>query len=274
MSHTIIYSRLFIRMNDGAILPMFKAGDNNVYDVNCRTGRETRTKSWEIWGLSKDAKRFPAYEPSEIADFIDGLRKNAEEKAAQNTLAGRPRMDADKNFGYFVSMSIAGRRTTNTTFFALRNLFDKGVAKAISFEDYIAACGALKICWCRKETDREFADWHKSGPFRTQEELRCGWDEAATLANDGGPWISPVNDYKVDRLAALINAVPPRKGTRCARLYVRLADGTQGFLKSVYPFSYTENEKDAMSFSTATLDKVSILDVIPGADSAYYENVT
>lgn len=45
MSHTILYSRLFVKMSDGKILPFVKAGDNNVYDVNPRTGREVRPAS-------------------------------------------------------------------------------------------------------------------------------------------------------------------------------------------------------------------------------------
>lgn len=269
MSHTILYSRLFVKMSDGKILPFVKAGDNNVYDVNPRTGREVRSREWEAWNLRHD-KALPACTADDIAAYLERLADDAERRAATHDDAMQQSPTA--NFGYYASLAIEGHGTRGTTLAAFRSFFTQGVRHAIPFDDFVRACGGFKIVWCRKEPGEISCQWKKTEGHDTEEKLRKAWDEAASDANDGGPWLAPMSEWKMDDAAALAHAKAPKAGP-ATRLHVTLQDGTSGYLKSVYPFTYTDDKDDAMAFSPKALNRVDILRAIPGARSACYDNV-
>ncbi len=262
MSYTILYSRLFVKMSDGRLLPLVKAGDNNVYDVNPRTGREVRSREWETWNICRN-KALPACTADDIAAYLDRLADYAGRHAHDG-------MSPTANFGWYVGLAIEGRGTTGTTLTAVKNFFTQGVKRTIPFDEFVRACGGFQITWCRKDPGMLSCTWKNTTGHDTEDKLRRAWGEALADANDGGPWLAPMNEYKVDGLSLLAHATPPKKGP-ATRLHVTLRDGTQGYLKSVYPFTYTDNKAAAMAFSPRTLDKVNILDVIPGARGACYE---
>lgn len=264
MSHTILYSRLFVKMSDGRFLPLIKAGDNNVYDVNPRTGREVRSREWEAWNLRRD-KALPACTADDIAAYLERL---ADDAASHAHGAKSP----TANFGWYASLAIEGRGTAGTTLAAFKSFFTQGVRHAVPFGDFVRACGGFKIVWCRKEPGEISCQWKKTEGHDTEEKLRKAWDEAAANANDGGPWLAPMNAWKIDDAAALAHAKAPKTGP-ATRLHVTLQDGTSGYLKSVYPFTYTDDKDDAMAFSPKALNRVDILRAIPGARSACYDNV-
>ncbi len=81
-----------------------------------------------------------------------------------------------------------------------------------------------------------------------------------------------MNAWKMDDAAALAHAKAPKTGP-ATRLHVTLQDGTSGYLKSVYPFTYTDDEDAALVFSPKTLNKINIFRAIPGARSACYDNL-
>ncbi len=264
MSHTILYSRLFVKMSDDKILPLVKAGDNNVYTVNPRTGREVRSREWEAWNLRRD-KALPACTTDDIAAYLERLADDAASHA-------HGAMSPTANFGWYASLAIAGRGTAGTTLAAFRSFFTQGVRHAVPFDDFVRACGGFKVVWCRKEPGEISCQWKKTEGLDTEERLRKAWDEAAAEANNDRPWLQPMNEYKVDRLSPLVHATPPKKGP-ATRLHVTLQDGTSGYLKSVYPFTYTDNEDTALVFSPKVLNRIDILSAIPGARSACYDNV-
>jgi len=271
MSYSILYKRLFIKLPSGRILPLIQAGDNNVYDVK-PNGREVRSRDWEVWAICRENGR-PSVTSEEIADWLNKEHERAMlacQRAIQEGYGYG--MSAEKNFGYFRSMAIGGRGTAGTTWGMFKNFFVDGVKKAIPLEEFVKACGKLRITWYHKEADKSE---HRSyqGDITTERELEQAWADATAGANDGGPWVSPAAQWKIDPVADLVWAgvsPDPRKNTV---LIVTLEDRTTGYLKTVYPFTYTQDKAEARVFSMKALRFVSILRAIPEARSACYDGV-
>ena len=274
MSYSIIYKRLFIKMPSGRILPMIQAGDNNVYDINHK-GREVRTRSWEVWHLNRENGK-PSMTTEEIADWLDAEHKRAQDAYERSIREGYGcaslGFTADKNYGYYRSTAIGGHGTHNTTWGMFKNFFTEGVKKAIPLEEFIRACGPLHVSWYSKEGDS--SQYHVyDGKITTEQELDKVWTECIAKATSDGPWVGPAYQFRLDSVANMVHAGTPKKGTRSTTLQITFEDLTTTYLKTVYPFTYTDNKEEAKVFSMAALNDISILRVVPGARSACYESV-
>ena len=269
MSYSILYKRLFIKLPSGRILPLIQAGDNNVYDVK-PNGREVRSRDWEVWAICRENGR-PSVTPGQIANWLDDELRHAEEGHARATQEGYGfGMDARKNFGYYRSVAISGRGTYGTTWGMFKNFFVEGVKKAIPLEEFVKVCGPLRISWYHKEGDDSQRRTY-CGNISTERELDLAWADGLAGANDGGPWVAPVSQWKIDGVADLVHVGRPRKGVRSTRLHVTLDSGMSGYLKTIYPFTYTDDVAEAAVFPQAALNGINILRVIPGARQASYD---
>lgn len=138
MSHTIIYNRLFIKATDKDgvtyYAPMILCGANNCTQINQRTGKEIRERSWYSFKSLMNAKNIATEQ--EILSSIDEERLERMKRAAENVKEFNDESWAydDKQFGYFAGIRFSGRSTRETTFSSYRSYFSNGMKNAFTLE--------------------------------------------------------------------------------------------------------------------------------------------
>lgn len=141
MSHTIIYNRLFIKATDkngvNYYTPMILCGSNNCTQINQRTGKEIRERSWNSFKWATDGKNIATEQ--EILSAIDNDRLKRMNRAAESVEKYKDQSWAydDKNYGYHSSIRFSGRSCAGTTFSAFRSYFQNGMKNAYTVEELL-----------------------------------------------------------------------------------------------------------------------------------------
>lgn len=253
MSYTILYRRLFIKLPSGRYLPLIQYGDNNVYDVNPFTRREVRSRSWEVCDLGQDGN-FPAVTRSEIEAYLEKQKQRAIDKAMLDLCEddNPGRTDWKLHFGWYQSVATEGRKPANTSYGAFRKFFLQGIENAIPLAEFVRTVGPLQMVWYEKPAGEQFGSPKKGYICETEEGLASAWSHARKLANDGGPWIVPVNDLCVEAVADVLNA---RKAASGYTATVRYQDEPgRKFIRTLIPFTLTDSRQEAFIFTKALVN--------------------
>lgn len=241
MSHTILYRRLFLKLSSGAYIALVEAGDNNVYERNWRTGREMRAKDWESWSF---AERKFSYTAEDVRSWLEGCKYKAEAEAA--SARGKDVVpethDANRNFGWYASVSIYGHATDATSWGMFRSFFDKGLRDAMPVDDYLKHVGPLRVTWYE-------GDEYKHGPVvQTEHELEACWTLAAGKAHGGGPWIRPINTTCTANVAEMVG-IAPGKNPVAVRAFLNNECPARLYIKTLFPLVLTMDKAQALRMS-------------------------
>ena len=264
MSHTILYNRLFVRMPDNTLVALVESGDNNVTTINPRSGREIRSREWSSWSFGEGK---PSYTETEIETYLG--RKFEEVLAdATNHLKFHPedwnggdeKDEATRRFGYYAAVAVSGRTCGKTTFGMYRNFFRKGIANAVTLEEFVRTCGGFRIV---QYDEKGFA---KSEPLTTFHTVNSKWHEAT--AGGKSAWLVPVSPRAVERLAAEVATKGPRA---VVVMHYRNADGTEetAYVRSLLPFTLTEKPDEALAIPQKTVRRTRFFDLSAQAFPEY-----
>ncbi len=196
MSHTIIYNRLFIKAKDkngvNYYVPMLLAGSNNCTQINERTGKEIRERSWSSFKWAAGGKNIATEQ--EILTKIDEDRLEMMKNNSEYD---------DKNYGYYSSIRFSGRSCSSTTFSAFRSYFENGMKNAYTIEELLKH-GLNVVLYVSHYWDKEFkeAGLEKKPDvyIKTSEELiEKTLEYDAYYKKIGGCFIKFSSDYSVDR---------------------------------------------------------------------------
>lgn len=228
MSHTILYNRLFIKLKDGSFIPLVQAGDNNVYDIDPLTGREKRSRDWEGWIFGK---RKTSYTREEIYDYLNERRASV----LKDYQSDNSEQDIISHYGWFKAVTLYGKSCSTTSFSAYSNFFLKGMENAISFEEFVGACGGLQVT--RWDEDKHGMNFSRI--CLTEEDLKKTFDETIKETND--VWIVPGGRWFIEHVAALCGP-SAKKGVIANATYI---DGegkrVTRTVKSIFPLQMTNN---------------------------------
>lgn len=133
MSYSILYNKLFVKVQDDLFIPMIQCGDNNCYESDRK-----RARSWwnhryvtggRIWASSKT-----------ILDTVDGIREERIGSNQRNIEQGyldEGDQYEDKRFGWHEGVAIYGKHTSSTTFGMYRNFYKTGIERALTVEKLV-----------------------------------------------------------------------------------------------------------------------------------------
>jgi hypothetical protein len=249
MSHTILYNRLFVRMPDNTLVALVQSGDNNVTTINPRTGREVRSREWSSWSFGEGK---PSYTETEIESY---LSKRFEEVLADATNhlkfhpedwnGGDENDEATRRFGHYAAVAVSGRPCGKTTFGMYRNFFRKGIANAVTLEEYVRTCGGFRIV---QYDDKGFA---KSEPLTMFHTVNSKWREAT--AGGKTAWLIPVSPLAAERFAK--ETAKRNVPKAIVIMKYRKADGTEesSYVKSLVPFILTQDCLEAATIPRKTV---------------------
>lgn len=207
MSHTIIYNRLFVKATDkngiNYFVTMLLSGSNNCSQINQRTGREIRERSWKGWKYFTEGKLMATEQ--EILTNIDKERLERMNRAEENVKQYNDTSWAydDKNYGYHSSIRFSGRSCSGTSFSAFRSYFENGMKNALTIEQLLEHNINVEIHVSSYYKD----EINKAGleikpdiyPKTSQEFLEKAQEYSEYYKNTGGVYITFGSDWAVER---------------------------------------------------------------------------
>ena len=260
MSYTILYRRLGLKTPSGKFIILVQAGDNNVYDVNPRTGREVRSRDWEAWTFGSG---MPLVAEEEISGWLDGLKRRAQDAALLDfqqqgllpaTCQDPDRTDWKRHFGWYRGIALGGRSCRNTSFCAVKAFFGESVRKAVPLDEFVSMAGPLKVTYWDKPERAQFGAPKQYGRVETEEQILRAFSEVKALPTlDGGPWLSPVLEGCIlDSIADTATAVNRAKATPI-KAYI-IGQPYEKYVKRVFPLELTEDPGEAFGFAKGLID--------------------
>jgi predicted nucleic acid binding AN1-type Zn finger protein len=130
MSYEIIYDKQFVKVDDNGTekyIPMILCGSNNCYEIDYK-GRERRERNWFPFGRNILAT---------VEEMVGYWEEVREEKIRQNKAEKRDEWHtqySDSAFGYWTSISLAGKHTSKTSFRNITGIFTNGAKKSLTIE--------------------------------------------------------------------------------------------------------------------------------------------
>lgn len=281
MSHTIIYNRLFIKATDkdgiNYYVPMILCGANNCTQINERTGKEIRERSWNSFKWATGGKNLATEQ--EILTKIDEDRLDRMKRAAENVKQHNDESWAydDKNYGYHSSIRFSGRSCSGTTFSAFRSYFENGMKKAYTIEELLKH-GINVVLYVSSHWEKELKEAGLEVKpdiyIKTSEELiEKTLEYDAYYQNVGSCFIKFSIDYSVDRFLDWLKRErkynKPKKETVFVDVdsYFVLSNNNGFFVKNTrygYKYGYSSdsfsvkkwiNKKGAESFLKSLIAK-------------------
>ena len=202
MSHTIIYNRLFIKATDkdnvNYYCTMLLAGSNNCTQINYKTGKEIRERSWESIKWFTNGKLVATQH--EILQKIDEDRLKRMKRAEENNAIEEY---DDKNYGYHSSIRFSGRSCSGTSFSAFRSYFANGMKNALTVEQLLEQNIQVRIfvsSYFKEEYEKAGVEVKPDVyPKTSQEFLEKAQEYSEYYKNVGGCFITFGSDWAVER---------------------------------------------------------------------------
>lgn len=190
MCYSIIYGAQFLKADkngETVYFPIVLIGDNNVYDWS-GNGRQRRARSFTNLTHYTGGKPFATAET--ILNSVDQTRiqiidRNKEDQKNYDNLIS---VYSDSSYGWFASISLYGKHTSNTSFNNFRNVFVKGIKNALTIEELLNAGIRISIAtsyYSTKKLNELGLDQFEIYPKTTQELLQTIAEKEKYLAGSG-----------------------------------------------------------------------------------------
>lgn len=229
MSYSILYRPMFLKVKENMYIPIYEGGDNNVWECD----NKRRSRSWSN-------TRFKGMEniycgESELFDILNNIHEEVIQRYKE-----REDNYSDKQFGYFDSVSVSGKKPITTSWNDYLNFFKKGIQNSITFEEAKELRLAIQLTYYDIEDKYHFVY------INTKEELFNMLDELKNQTKHLWVGYSSVSD----RIYNFINCMRSKKSYSKNGVWV--IETTKGYLKSfdgIKPV-FTKEPKEALVFAS------------------------
>lgn len=151
MSYSIFYRAMFLKTRDEKYIPIIEAGDNNVWEADCRR----RARDWDAlrW-LHESEEQRKRYALAE-KEILDAAQKVVDDTVSEYEgktppFGGEPhtRQQILADFSYFRAITIYGHRTSTATQFL--NFVRSGIRNAVTFDDLQREHCPVMVSWWKE----------------------------------------------------------------------------------------------------------------------------